>query len=230
MDVYDCDDLILDTDVEFVIDDKDNFKGLYFKEPLKKALSSISYRERKIILSRIVVGETLETMGDYFGLSRERIRQIEKRGLAKIRESLGLPKEINKKPRKKLRKKTVKIEPTQPVKTEPKSKYIQKQKRTARETIIPLSWLNTIATKQLKLEGPCPDTYFEYMTKEALDRNSIRLINLSGELVQETIYDRIMERFALPDGDAVFLFRICGINDELIQQNIDTLYEKTNRK
>lgn len=46
-----------------------------------------STRERKVIALRFVFGMTLEETGDSFGVTRERIRQIERSALRKVRGS-----------------------------------------------------------------------------------------------------------------------------------------------
>ncbi|NPA40552.1 MAG: sigma-70 family RNA polymerase sigma factor [Thermodesulfobacteria bacterium] len=59
-------------------------------EKIKKFLSTLSPREEKIIRMRFGLGEyegyTLEEIGYMFKVSRERIRQIEKKALAKMRQ------------------------------------------------------------------------------------------------------------------------------------------------
>jgi RNA polymerase primary sigma factor len=59
-------------------------------EKIKKFLSTLSPREEKIIRMRFGLGEyevyTLEEIGSIFKVSRERIRQIEKKALAKMRQ------------------------------------------------------------------------------------------------------------------------------------------------
>ncbi len=59
-------------------------------EKIKKFLSTLSPREEKIIRMRFGLGEyegyTLEEIGEIFKVSRERIRQIEKKALAKMRQ------------------------------------------------------------------------------------------------------------------------------------------------
>ncbi len=59
-------------------------------EKIKKFLSTLSPREEKIIRMRFGLGEyegyTLEEIGYIFKVSRERIRQIEKKALAKMRQ------------------------------------------------------------------------------------------------------------------------------------------------
>ncbi len=59
-------------------------------EKIKKFLSTLSPREEKIIRMRFGLGEyegyTLEEIGHMFKVSRERIRQIEKKAIAKMRQ------------------------------------------------------------------------------------------------------------------------------------------------
>jgi RNA polymerase primary sigma factor len=59
-------------------------------EKIRKFLSTLSPREEKIIRMRFGLGEyegyTLEEIGYMFKVSRERIRQIEKKALAKMRQ------------------------------------------------------------------------------------------------------------------------------------------------
>lgn len=58
-------------------------------EQLRKAMESLSARERRVIETRFGLGDerskTLEDVGLEFGLTKERIRQIEKEALAKLR-------------------------------------------------------------------------------------------------------------------------------------------------
>ncbi len=59
-------------------------------EKIRNLLSTLSPREEKIIRLRFGIGEegecTLEEIGKRFGVSRERIRQIEKKALARLRQ------------------------------------------------------------------------------------------------------------------------------------------------
>jgi len=61
-------------------------------QELRKALSTLSPREEKVIRMRFGIGErseyTLEEVGENFGLTRERIRQIEKEALKKLRQPI----------------------------------------------------------------------------------------------------------------------------------------------
>jgi len=67
-----------------------NKKELYLK--LRKALASLKPRDEKIIRLRFGIGEktsnTLENIGEVFDLSKERIRQIEKSSIKKVKRAL----------------------------------------------------------------------------------------------------------------------------------------------
>ena len=58
-------------------------------EGLNKALSTLTAREEKLIRMRFGIGETsphtLEELAQTFGLTRERVRQIEEKALRKLR-------------------------------------------------------------------------------------------------------------------------------------------------
>jgi len=57
----------------------------------KKALKKLDQRERFIISKRFLEDEspwTLQKLGDHFGTSRERVRQLERRALGKLRKEL----------------------------------------------------------------------------------------------------------------------------------------------
>jgi RNA polymerase primary sigma factor len=58
-------------------------------EQLREAMDTLTPRERRIIETRFGLGNersrTLEDIGIEFGLTKERIRQIEKEALAKLR-------------------------------------------------------------------------------------------------------------------------------------------------
>jgi len=59
------------------------------REEIDRALSTLTPREEKIVRMRLGIGETtdftLEEVGDTFGLTRERIRQIEAKALRKLK-------------------------------------------------------------------------------------------------------------------------------------------------
>jgi RNA polymerase primary sigma factor len=58
---------------------------------IQKALSTLNEREEKILRMRFGIGEkhdhTLDEVGQYFELTRERIRQIEDKALRKLKHS-----------------------------------------------------------------------------------------------------------------------------------------------
>jgi RNA polymerase primary sigma factor len=64
------------------------FVNISLREEIDKTLSTLTPREEKIIRMRLGIGEktdyTLEEVGDVFGLTRERIRQIEAKALKKL--------------------------------------------------------------------------------------------------------------------------------------------------
>ena len=79
---------------DFIADSKSSspfveLVGISLKEEIDKVLSTLTPKEEKIIRMRLGIGEktdyTLEEVGDVFGLTRERIRQIEARALRKLR-------------------------------------------------------------------------------------------------------------------------------------------------
>ncbi len=67
----------------------EELEGASLKEEVEKVLSTLTPKEEKIIRMRHGIGEnadhTLEEIGDVFGLTRERIRQIETIALKKLR-------------------------------------------------------------------------------------------------------------------------------------------------
>jgi RNA polymerase primary sigma factor len=58
---------------------------------IQKALSTLNEREEKILRMRFGIGEkhdhTLDEVGQYFELTRERIRQIENKALRRLKHS-----------------------------------------------------------------------------------------------------------------------------------------------
>ena len=83
-----------DEKLDFLIDGKQNIEaGLELKQEreqksriLKEALAKLSERERYIVKNRMLTEtpETLEELGQKFNISRERIRQIEKKSFEKL--------------------------------------------------------------------------------------------------------------------------------------------------
>ncbi len=65
------------------------FVDISLKEEIDKVLSTLTPREEKVIRMRLGIGEqtdyTLEEVGELFGLTRERIRQIEAKALKKLK-------------------------------------------------------------------------------------------------------------------------------------------------
>jgi DNA-directed RNA polymerase specialized sigma24 family protein len=59
----------------------------------EQLLASLDHREREIIYDRFVNGKTLQEISNKFGLTRERIRQIEENALRKINRGLSRTKE-----------------------------------------------------------------------------------------------------------------------------------------
>jgi len=83
-------DLIPNEDSELATE---NFiESLDFSKQAQRLLSTLTPREEKILRMRFGIGErtdyTLEEVGKQFGISRERVRQIEERALRKLRHPL----------------------------------------------------------------------------------------------------------------------------------------------
>jgi RNA polymerase primary sigma factor len=83
-------DLIPNEDSELATE---NFiESLDFSKQAQRLLSTLTPREQKILRMRFGIGErtdyTLEQVGKQFGISRERVRQIEERALRKLRHPL----------------------------------------------------------------------------------------------------------------------------------------------
>jgi RNA polymerase sigma factor (sigma-70 family) len=62
-------------------------------EAIKSVLRKLTYREREIIKLRYGLGDgymyTLEEVGHIFKVTRERIRQVEKKAIAKLNKMMG---------------------------------------------------------------------------------------------------------------------------------------------
>jgi RNA polymerase sigma-32 factor len=65
--------------------------GAALSNVTQKALKKLNPRERFIIEKRYLIDSawTLQKLGDYFGTSRERIRQLERRALGKLRQEFS---------------------------------------------------------------------------------------------------------------------------------------------
>ena len=68
------------------------FVGTSLRQEIDRVLSTLTPREEKIIRMRLGIGEetdfTLDEVGNVFGLTRERIRQIEAKALKKLQQPL----------------------------------------------------------------------------------------------------------------------------------------------
>lgn len=63
-------------------------KKLHMKKPVQKLLASVPEKSRKVLARRFGIGasraETLESIGQSYGITRERVRQIQEYGLKKL--------------------------------------------------------------------------------------------------------------------------------------------------
>jgi RNA polymerase sigma factor (sigma-70 family) len=77
-----------------VVSPSDSAEAALLPRVIEKLLAPLDERERKIIALRFGLdcGEprTLEQVGEYFNLTRERIRQIEARAMSKLRERIDI--------------------------------------------------------------------------------------------------------------------------------------------
>ena len=77
---------------ETVLSPVDATSKQLLKEQLHEILDSLSERERKVLEMRFGLndgqGRTLEEVGSEFGVTRERIRQIEAKALRKLRHPI----------------------------------------------------------------------------------------------------------------------------------------------
>jgi len=58
-------------------------------EPIVKALQRLPQRERLVVQLRVLGGRGLEDIGEHFGISKERVRQLERTALYKLSQILG---------------------------------------------------------------------------------------------------------------------------------------------
>ncbi|GEM_PF-5595997 len=77
---------------EYLLSPEQEIMNLYYKEQIEKAMNTLTQREKRIIKLRAgLEGEyphTLEEVGMIFGVTRERIRQIECRVKKKVRKAI----------------------------------------------------------------------------------------------------------------------------------------------
>ena len=86
------------TVLETIADDRKNQEELLgeyeeenlLKQQVSKAVEELNDKERFIIDNRVASDNpmTLQDIADHFAISRERVRQIEERTLAKLRQKL----------------------------------------------------------------------------------------------------------------------------------------------
>lgn len=67
----------------------------FYKYVLKVMDEKLTEKEKRILLMR-AYGMTLDVIGNNFGISRERVRQLEERGIKKVRRNPGMYKLLNK--------------------------------------------------------------------------------------------------------------------------------------
>lgn len=71
------------------LDTREEVDKLLLVEAMKKALSTLTEREQKILFLRFYKGFSTKDMCGFFNTSRERIRIIELKGLRKLRLPTG---------------------------------------------------------------------------------------------------------------------------------------------
>jgi RNA polymerase primary sigma factor len=77
---------------ESILEPDDATSKQLLREQMSKILGSLNHRERRVLEMRFGLkdgrGHTLEEVGQAFGVTRERIRQIEAKALRKLRHPL----------------------------------------------------------------------------------------------------------------------------------------------
>jgi len=63
-------------------------RNLELKYDLDKLLNKLNKREKSVLEKRYYQGMTIEEIGNIYGLSNERIRQIEAKGLRFVRKNM----------------------------------------------------------------------------------------------------------------------------------------------
>jgi RNA polymerase sigma factor (sigma-70 family) len=89
-------DELLDTSKDLRFEGEEFYRepDLTVRQSIEDVLQKLDPREREIVMRRFGLGdmpgpETLETVGNHFGVTKERIRQIETRALSKLRRLLS---------------------------------------------------------------------------------------------------------------------------------------------
>ncbi len=62
-----------------------------FSEETEKMLKTLDPRDRKILVDRFINGQTLQSIGDYLGITKERTRQVQSRALRKLKGAFTSP-------------------------------------------------------------------------------------------------------------------------------------------
>ena len=91
--------------IDFIVDGRQNIEANYANREektakarlLRQCISQLNEREQIVIKNRMLTDSpvTLEVLGEQFGVSRERIRQIEKKAFAKLSELVKLALQNN---------------------------------------------------------------------------------------------------------------------------------------
>jgi RNA polymerase primary sigma factor len=85
--------LEMSTDLRFEGEEQYHEPDISVRQNIEKVLDQLEGREREIVMRRFGLGEmpaqTLEEVGKHFGVTKERIRQIETRALTKLRALLS---------------------------------------------------------------------------------------------------------------------------------------------
>ena len=161
-----CEDLDVFEDNHNDIRDYD--ENEYKKQHVRSLLDHLSKRERDILIRSFGIGvkeDTLEIIGESYGLTRERVRQIKEKAVRKLRELLTLHKtaddEEEDSPEQEVAKPVVESKP------KPK-----KQKENPEEKVVPSFLHNSFVRKEepIKEEHPEdePDAATEVSEKDGL--------------------------------------------------------------
>lgn len=146
-----CEDLDVFEDNHNDIRDYD--ENEYKKQHVRSLLDHLSKRERDILIRTFGIGvkeETLEIIGESYGLTRERVRQIKEKAVRKLRELLTLHKtaddEEEDSPEQEVAKPVVESKP------KPK-----KQKENPEEKVVPSFLHNSFVRKEEPIKEEHPE-------------------------------------------------------------------------
>ena len=79
---------IFDTNIPDPSQDIDATDTQYIRTHLSNAMAGLSERDKDIILSKYLMDQTLQEIGDRYGISRERVRQVLVRATERVRKRL----------------------------------------------------------------------------------------------------------------------------------------------